>query len=142
MDIDTIQLCKKKVTTTDGVSFNSYFAYLLMKGKDGKLTPIEKTGADGKSYFKSIRVHLGKEIEQELLKDNRFPYNISLKDGRDKDTNKPNYFVTRDKNKQGLLRLDKNGNSHYIIVINHVEFYQPADSTVNTLSLDDIVEDL
>lgn len=141
MKIDTIQLCKKKVTTSENVTFNSYFAYILTKDKDGKLIPIAKHSADGRTYYKSIRVHLAKEIEQQLIKDNKFPYNVVLKEGRDAD-NKPYYFVTKDKMKNGVLRLDKSGNYHYIIIINHIDSYSPAESTVNTTTLDDIISDL
>lgn len=141
-----LKVCKKAVTTKDNRTFDAIFAYRQEMNEDNipvdVLTPV--TTADGKADMvaKSIRVALTGEAKKKLIAHDNFPYLLVLEDGRDLEGKvcedlTPDFYVTKDKDKDGNVRLDKNGKSHIIAIISD---YREATHVepMNSLSLDDI----
>lgn len=141
-----LKVCKKAVTTKDNRTFDAIFAYRQEFNEDNipvdVLTPV--TTADGKADMvaRSIRVALTGEAKKKLIAMDNFPYLLTLEDGRDENNKridgvKPDFYVDKDKNKEGEIRLDKKGKPHLIAIISD---YRDAAHVepMNSLSLDDI----
>lgn len=141
-----LKVCAKKVRTKDGHTFDAMFAY-RQADNDGVMSDVlsPSTDKDGKPVMvaRSIRIALTGEAKKKLIAEGKFPYLLTLEDGltteRKPNGSTPDFYLTWDKDKDGVLRLDKNGKKHRIAVISdyrsalHVE-------PLNTMTLDDIDE--
>ena len=147
MIVDTneyIKVCSKEVTTSDGKNFTTYFGYVFSINAKGDLinrthTVVDKDGK-AKDIPVSIRVHLMNPIKDKLIKENNFPYMLAVDPSRNIKEGSSDYFITKDKKKDGTLRLDKNGNFHYIMVISDCITYYHTDPT--SVSLTDFVNEI
>ena len=134
-----LMLCKKKVKNGNQ-EFYVTFGYLQNKKEDG--TFEDKTSivfnADGttKDISKSVKVALGDELRKKLDLQDAYPYRLVLDDELKTADNKESFYVTINKDKDGNVRLDKNGHKHAIIVIRAVKSYEPVP--IKSLTLDDI----
>ena len=142
--IHYLKVCSKRTKTKDGKIFDAMFAYRQVDN-DGVMTDVltPSKDKDGKPVMvaKSIRIALTGDAKRKLIAENKFPYLLTLEDGLNEER-KPNgqsqdYYVTKDKDKDGVVRLDKYGKSHPIAVISdyrsaiHIE-------PLNNMTLDDI----
>ena len=141
-----LKVCAKKVRTKDGHTFDAMFAY-RQADNDGVMSDVltPSTDKDGNPCMvaRSLRIALTGEAKKKLIAEGKFPYLLTLEDGltpeRKPNGSNPDFYLTWDKDKDGVLRLDKNGKKHRIAVISdyrsalHVE-------PLNTMTLDDIDE--
>ena len=133
-------LCKKKVTDNSGKSFYVVFGYRQTKDENGEYQDVLSSIIDkeGQQQFvaRSVKVALGEALRKKLDTEDKYPYRLTLDsefklaDGRD------SYYVTINKDKEGKVRLDNNGNQHAIVVIRDVVAYEPVP--LKSLTLDDI----
>ena len=134
-----LMLCKKKVKNGNQ-SFEVTFGYRQNKKEDGTFEDVKTVifNADGttKDVAKSIKVALADSLRKELDADNHYPYRLVLDDELKLDNGDDSYYVTINKDKEGKLRLDKQGHKHAIIVIRKVKSYEPVP--LKSLTLDDI----
>lgn len=125
--VETIKLCSHKVKTKEGELFDSYYCFLgHYDPKEEKFIADTYTDKNNEVKDKSVRVHLCDPILSTLKKDNNFPYIVEL-DPSKKINDKPSYYLTIDKDTDGIIRLDKNGNKHYIIIVYDVKSYKHID---------------
>lgn len=147
-----LKVCAKKVRTKDGHTFDAMFAY-RQADNNGTMSDVlsPSTDKDGNPTMvaRSIRIALTGEAKKKLIAEGKFPYLLTLEDGLSSERgangshvlngSTPDFYLTWDKDKDGVLRLDKNGKKHRIAVISdyrsalHVE-------PLNTMTLDDIDE--
>ena len=137
--ISYLMLCKKKVKNGNQ-SFEVTFGYRQNKKEDGTFEDVKTVifNADGttKDVAKSIKVALADSLRKELDADNHYPYRLELDDELKLENGDDSYYVTINKDKEGKLRLDKQGHKHAIIVIRIVKSYEPVP--LKSLTLDDI----
>ena len=107
-----IKLCKKKVSVSPTQSFNAYFCYRVILNDKGQWEDIVTPTTNGQIKTTSIRVALSSSLRKEFEKEDKFPYILELDNSTDKD-----YYITKDKDSKGKVRLDKNGQSHLILVL-------------------------
>lgn len=121
--VEFIKLFSKRMRTHDGKAFNTYYAYIGTYDETSKtfITAKNKSNKD-----MSIRVHLCEPILSILVKDNKFPYLVTL-DPTIKVEGLSSYYTTIDKDRDGVARLDKNGKSHHILIIKQVKSYSHID---------------
>lgn len=137
--INTIKLLTTKVATKDGRAFVAYFAY-PQEMRDGNYHDIVETNSMfPKGRIRSIRVHIPQQAPILSKIDGQIPCYVELQE-KQTDKGKPYYFITKDKDKNGLPRKDKNGRTHKILVLNDSDNISKA--TLAQLTLDDILEDL
>lgn len=107
--IEYMKVFKKTITLSKNVSFDTFFGYFMRGDKDNL---SEVTTPANKAV--TIHIKFGKEL-YENVKEEKFPILIHLQEQGDSKT--PHYFYTKDKDKDGNVKYDKNGNFHYILVI-------------------------
>ena len=135
-----LMLCKKKVTDSSGKSFYVVFGYRQTQDDKGEYHDVLSSIIDkeGQQQFvaRSVKVALGETLRKKLDAEDKYPYRLTLDsefklpDGRD------SYYVTINKDKDGKVRLDNNGNQHAIVVIRDVVAYEAVP--LKSLTLDDI----
>ena len=134
----TIKLCMKEMEAKDTKrKFPSFFGYKVDPDKDGQLVtreyPTEVIGENGEKdtvmKAHSFKISLSEELENELKKDNNFPYFVSYDDEEIGADSKPLNFITWDKDKDGKFRLDKHGRKHKVLVIRSIVSKEPCPRT-------------
>lgn len=135
-----IKLFKTKQKAKNGNVFDVFYSYPLVEVSKGVFKEI-KTKVNGKVATLAYRTILTDNVRQSLNKDN-FPYILTLDDSK---TSK-DYFITTDKDKEGQLRLTKEGQKRTILVIKNfreAEHYTPEHRSLLDLIGDiDIREDI
>ena len=131
-DLDYIILLKKEIT--DGNRkfpvFYGYHQVLNKEGNDYEDVLVPAKDKDGKPIMKArnFKVVLRDKVKELLLKDDKFPYRLSLEKGLD-------YFITIDKDTNKQPRLDKYGKRHAVVVI---ESFNDFNSVRTSMTFDDI----
>ena len=145
MAVKYLKVCSKPVKTVDGKVFDAFFAYRQEKNTEGVLVDVlsPTTDKEGKPAMiaKSIRVALTGKAEKKLKAEDNFPYLLTLEDGKEPldftELEQPDFYVTIDKDKDGIKRLDKNGNQHLIAIISDYRASSHVEP-LSSFSLDDI----
>lgn len=141
-----LKVCSKAVETKEGKVFDAYFGYRQQLNEETNkyediLTPGKDKDGNPIMYAKSIRVALTDVAKKKLVAEDNFPYVLELEDGYQPvaypEVEKVDFYVTVDKNKNGIERLDKNGNKHYIAIISNFRNATHAEP-MSSLSLDDL----
>ena len=120
-----------------GKKFPDYFAIFMNESADGSLSPV-KINIDGVEKNRTIKCHILADCLDKLSKEKvSFPCDISVDDNRKEREGVADYFITIDKDTAtSKPRLDKNGNIHYVLVL---EDYVSATS-VKSMSIDDFLK--
>ena len=120
-----------------GKKFPDYFAIFMNESSNGSLTPVKVT-IDGVEKNRTIKCHILMDCLNKLSKEKvTFPCDVSVDDNRKEREGVADYFITVDKDTAtNKPRLDKNGNIHYVLVL---EDYLSATS-VKSLSIDDFLK--
>lgn len=141
-----LMLCKKVVKTNDGQEFPTYFGYRQGITDEGdfydELSPaIDKEG-NSIMVARAVKVRLSKLLEAKLNSMVKFPCRLTLDITAKTENGKAQYFVTKDKDKNGNPRLDKHGKQHAVVVINDVVAFEEVERQSYTLSDIDSLEGL
>lgn len=142
--IDILKVFSKKVLNKQGVAFTTYYAYLQGKDDKGQICDITKVvaTADKSEMPVSIRVKFPAKapildkVNDAIKNGMHFPLYITLNDKRTPD-NKPYFFLTMDKDKNGVKRVDKYGEKHYIAIIYDTDSITQAETA--HVSIDDVL---
>lgn len=94
-------------------TFTTFYCYVGWYDDKTKLWEDKIIDIDGQMKPLTMRVKMTNEIKEEFLKDNKFPYVLTLADDKDN----YDYYITTDKDKDKKIRLDKNGKSHKVLVL-------------------------
>ena len=139
-----LKVCSKPVKSKDGRTFDAYFAYRQQPGENDTFTDVMTPGTDkeGKPtmFAKSIRVALTDKAKKLLTVEDNFPYLLTLEDGREPtsfDLEQPDFYVTIDKDKDKVARVDAKGNQHLIAIIGNFRNAVHVEP-ISSLSLDDL----
>ena len=135
-----LMLCKKKVKTKDGKSFDVVFGYRQILNEKGEYEDVKSLifleNGETKDIAKSVKVALADSLRKKLDAEDKYPYRLvlneefKLPDGRD------SFYVSINKDKEGNPKLDNKGHKHAIIVIRDVESYEAVP--LQSLTLEDI----
>jgi hypothetical protein len=120
-----------------GKKFPDYFAIFMTEGSDGSLNPVKVT-IDGVEKNRTIKCHILAACLTKLTNEKvTFPCDVAVDDTRKEREGVADYFITIDKDTAtNKPRLDKNGNIHYVLVL---EDYLSAVS-VKSMSIDDFLK--
>ena len=140
-----LKVCSKAVKTKEGRTFDAYFGYRQQLDDDNHYVDILTPGKDkeGKAtmFAKSIRVALTGNAKKKLVTEDNFPYVLVLEDGREPieatELEQPDFYITIDKDKDKVVRKDKNGKEHLIAIVSDYRVATHAEP-MSTLSLDDL----
>lgn len=131
-----INLCMKTIEV-DNKKFPVFYGYQQVysdEKKDFVDVLVPGVDKDGKPTMKArnFKVVVKEPLRSTLLKDNQFPYRLTLQEGLD-------YFITVDKDKDKKPRLDKYGKKHAILVVDTCEEYIPLPKKSMTFDdMDDV----
>lgn len=126
-------LCSKVVKGDNGHEFPIYYAYqqeeVVIDGekqyqdvKTAITNPVTNV-TDMKSV--PVNVKLAQDFEEEIIDSNvKFPLLLFLDSELKLDDGRDSYYVTIDKTKDKVARLDKYGKKHLILVVRHGEFIE------------------
>lgn len=135
--VSYLRICKvmRESKQNPGTKFPDYFAIFLEETPNG-LKPIQIT-IDGKPHSRSVKCHINDECMKSLNKLGSFPFDISVDENRRAREGVSDYVLTIDKDaKTKQPRLDKNGNTHYILLLEDYMTATPSKS----FSIDDFLK--
>ena len=120
---DYLKVCRVEVKSSTGQKFFRYWGVPMAKIGENEFAPATKTGQDGKKYDISFKVYLKNDLDKMISSSVGFPAIVHLADKRMDDTKKtPYYFITKDKNKDKVVRVnEKTGKPYFCIVLNNVD---------------------
>lgn len=143
--VNVVKLFMKPTTTASGSKFNAFYCYLQNKEGNAYIDVVKPSATnEGGTRPVSLRVKLPTnapihdKLKACLDKGMHFPLYVHLDAVKRTNDDKPYYFITNDKDKEGNLKLDKYGNKHYIIIIYDTDKIEQAP--VKSLTLDDVFE--
>lgn len=135
-NVETVVLCMKMVES-DNRKFPVFYGYHQIfnpKKNDFDDVLVPSTNDKGEPTMKprNFKVVLQEPLKSQLIKENKFPYRLSLEPQVD-------YFITIDKDKDKKPRLDKYGKKHALLVISTCASYTPLQRKSMTFDdMDDV----
>ena len=136
--ISYLRVCKvmRDSKKKPGTKFPDYYAIFLNE-VDGELRPVTII-IDGKPHSRSVKCHISDNCMKKLTASGSFPFDVSVDDNRREREGEADYILTIDKDSVTKKpRLDKNGNSHYIIILQDFLHAVPTKS----FTIDDFLKE-
>ena len=125
-----LKIHSKEITTKEGAKFTRYFAYICNPNWEDTYRNItDKTTGETMRIPCSITIHFTKECEAKLVVNKcEFPAKVTLLD--------EHYFITDDKNKDGVYKTRNDGTKVKVAVIvdyNSFEHFSAPKLTFDNL---------
>ena len=130
-----VKLFSKKVRTKDNRTFTAYYA-VIQERKGDKFVDKETTNYDNKRVALSIRVVLTDKARAFVETDKHCPYMVELDNEAKNSDGTGQFFITIDKDKDGVVKLDKYGKKHPVLIIREFNAIEQAER--KSITFDDV----